>query len=159
MYQRTIENFDDAFDEEGLLKDGRTARTRMMARDSRDRPRAVDGFGRPPGNRPGFILDASPAAHDAKARAYRAYENWATNRWRDQDDDPVTGGPRGQQEGDLCTTNGYAGVLRRDEDGKLVCVPNKKSFNGGEPASDGANVKEAAYRAYDAELANAWRRG
>jgi hypothetical protein len=164
--RRTIDNFDDAFDEEGLLKDGHVARTRMMARDSRDRPPVHDGRGgevNMAGHRPGFLMtDASRRNCEI---AYQQYENDLTNAWRDQELNPPVGfgsnGPRGQQEGDLCTINGFPGHLRRNRNGDLVCAPDRQGFNGANDPeraqSDGANAKEAAYRAYDAALANAWR--
>jgi hypothetical protein len=170
-------NGEDPFDERGLLKDGHVARVRMTMRDGKptrelERPRVTDSFGRRPGNRPGFIVDANRAARDAKARAYAAYELELGNRWRTRDDDPPTGagshGPIGQREGDLCTINGFAGVLRPGPDGKLVCVVtnNKQSFNGSNgddnPASDSiGDAKQRLaelYAARDAEDANAWRR-
>jgi hypothetical protein len=177
---------DDPFDERGLLKDGHVARVRMTLRDGKPmrefaRPRITDAFGRPPGNRPGFLV--SDHGREAKQQAYLDYENWVGSRWRDQDDPNGAGssGPIGQREGDACTINGFAGRLRRDEDGKLVCVANKQSFNGSngdedEPEPDDPVLAQSDRRsisdiqkahaqnmarliaARDAADANAWRK-
>jgi hypothetical protein len=174
-------NDDDAFDENGLLKDGRTVRVRMSLKDAmalRDRPRVTDAFGRSPGSRPGFLI--SDHGREAKAQAYLDYERELASRWRDQNYPNGAGssGPIGQQAGDLCSINGAAGVLRPGPDGRLVCIPNKQSFKGSngndedEPgpddpemaASDAATMRKHRskmrdeYSRYDDELTNAWRR-
>jgi hypothetical protein len=123
------------------------------------------------GHRPGFLLGDSNRR--AREQAYQDYENWATNRWRDQDDPPngsvVGQAPLGAypysaaKEGSSCTIDGRPGVLVRATENSnwLVCKPIKQNLSGSSDPeraqSDAANAKEAAYRAYDTALANAWR--
>jgi hypothetical protein len=175
---------DDAFDERGLLKHGHTARIRMTMRDAmreRDRPRVHDGFGRPVGNRPGFLIDASRTARDARELAYRSYDDWACNRWRDQDedDDPPNGAPAGaypyrpELVGTSCTINGAPGQLVKQGDW-LVCKPTT-SFNGSANGNGDEDEPELAqsdadtmrrhkakiqdeYARYDAEIREAYKR-
>jgi hypothetical protein len=150
--------YEDPFDERGLLKDGRTARVRMTLKDGRpvcafERPRVTDSFGRPPGNRPGFLV--SDHGRHAKAQAYAAYERNLARAYlsdQDEDDDPPDGPPAGAYpltaaaEGSACTINGFPGTLQRRGDW-LVCVPNnKQSFNGGEPAERQRQRCQAAPR-------------
>lgn len=70
----TIE--DDPFDENGVLKDGRSARVSLMdAMSAREhqRPHLHDGRGNPVGHRPGFLVsDAS--VRDEREQAYADYE-------------------------------------------------------------------------------------
>jgi hypothetical protein len=142
-------NIDDAFDERGLLKDGHVARVRMTLKDGAH-PRLHDGRGGQVGCRPGFLV--SDVGHEAKAEALWEYENWLTNRWRDQR-------PRDQQEGQSCTTSGGDPGTLQWRDGDLVCVADDD-----EPDAASDSVKDhkqkmaQLYSNYDRELANAWRR-
>jgi hypothetical protein len=160
-----------------VLRDQHRIRVRLAdAKRSRDRSIPLtDGRGAPHmvGHRPGFVIDASRAARDAKAKAYEAYEHDLANRWRTRDDDPNgagSSGPIGQREGDLCTLNGFPGVLRPGPDGKLVCVVSRQNFAGSngpdedEPDAASDSIKDAKqrlaelYRQRDLADANAWRR-
>jgi hypothetical protein len=181
-------NDDYAFDEDGCLKDGHTARFRMAMKDAmamRDRPRVTDGFGRPPGSRPGFLI--SDHGRQAKQQAYLDYENWVGNRWRDQEPNP----PVGAQAGDVCTVRNAEYIDHQGEPGHmrwvagaLICVPDslrsRQRANGsnGDPDLDPemaqsdhrldrhlvANVQkaharkmDALYQSLDQELASRWR--
>jgi hypothetical protein len=85
---------------------------------------------------------------------YDEYDRDIANRWRDQ---PPTGfgsrGPRGQQEGDLCTIKGAPGHLQR-RGGELVCVPDRREQP--DPASDRRSLADE-YAAYDLRISQAWR--
>jgi hypothetical protein len=171
---------DDAFDEHGMLKDGRIARVRMSMKDAmkmRDRP-TFDAAK----HRPGFRL-GDGKLNDARRAAYIEYENWITNRWHDTDqDNPPTGAgshwPKTQSstgeapagaypytpaaEGKSCTINGFPGHLRRKGDW-LVCVPDRQDFNGsnGDDEDDPERAqsdKTRAYAEYDAQLVDAYKR-
>jgi hypothetical protein len=78
-----------------------------------------------------------------------------TNAWRGN----ITGaGERefvGQREGDLCTLNGSRGRLRKDDNGKLVCVIERSE----DARRDSMPVRDVAaeYAAYDSWIQNAWR--
>jgi hypothetical protein len=151
MYQ-TNEDDDEAWEivnGRRVLRDMHRVRVRLAdAQRSRERPRVTDSLGRPPGNRPGFLV--SDHGRQAKAQAYADYENWTANRWRDQDDPngAGSGGPRGFgnpppgayplsafAEGTSCTVDGSPGTLRRKGDW-LVCIPNRQGFNGAANGDD-----------------------
>lgn len=137
-------NTDDAFDENGLLRDGARYRVPMQMRDARDqrtgrkhkydpRGRLIetseweeetddamvlhDGFGRPVGHRPGHAVPISDTMRDAKAKAYADYTRDLTNAWRDQ--------PTGARQGENDSV---------------------------------ADAKAKAYADYDRELCEAWRK-
>lgn len=82
---------DDAFDERGILRDGKTYRTPMYMMDALQRDIAMsaahvtDGAGGTTGlHRPGFRLGLGDAsAGDARQQAYDAYERDLTSAWRD----------------------------------------------------------------------------
>jgi hypothetical protein len=122
-----------------------------------------DGRGGPlntAGHRPGFLI--SDSNRRAIEQAYRDYDQTISRAYL-QDDPPAGAYPFAEHlVGTSCTINGAPGTLRRKGDW-LVCVPNKQSFSGGEPASD--SVKDhrqrmaELYAARDAEDANAWRTG
>jgi hypothetical protein len=145
MRQQTA-TIDDAFDENGMLRDGAVYRVRMSMRDAmkmRDRPTFDAAL-----HRPGFRT-GDAKLYDAKRAAYDEYQDWITNRWKDGDqDNPPTGfgsnwpttSSRGEApagaypytpaaEGKSCTINGFPGHLRRKGDW-LVCVPDRTNFNG-----------------------------
>jgi hypothetical protein len=171
MHRPTI---DDAFDENGLLKDGHVFRVRMSMKDAmkmRDnRPVLHDGRGGVPGHRPGFVMTDNSAAKRRLDDAYRDYERDLVSAYKTQDqDNPPIGegskGPRGQQVGDPCTINGWPGHLKM-VNGKMTCIPDRQSFNGSNDdddddperaQSDRAKRKADAYAQYDAALTNAWR--
>jgi hypothetical protein len=82
--------------------------------------------------RPGFRYGQRPAADrqamaDAKAKIYAQYDAEISRQYLTPPGlDPRTGagscGPRQEPpEGSLCTRNGWPGVWRRDDDGKMVC--------------------------------------
>jgi hypothetical protein len=154
-----------------VLRDQRKLRVSLHdAQRLRGEPWLHDGRGTgfPVGHRPGFIVDANPAAQDAKARAYQDYEHDLVNAWKRGDAAPAGAYPfRQDLIGTSCTVDGRAGRLV-EQDGWLVCVPNKqpRSFIGSdpEPASD-SDVRDHAsrmrdlYNAYDRDLAQQWRNG
>jgi hypothetical protein len=141
-------------DDDAIVADGTvvhvpfydSARGRMIAADSHNRPYVVDS------RRPGapWVVDTrrAPTAaqtHDARqalADAYAAYDARDANAWRAPPNGPardagefkagnripVGAYPRGPgyQEGDECTINGASGTLVRQGD-YLVCRPRASS--------------------------------
>ena len=85
---------DDAFDEDDVLRDGKTARVPLYLRDglnpylgvqqqiAANRHQEVDAFGYRAGHRPGFAFANDAAARDAKEAAYRDYHRDIENAWR-----------------------------------------------------------------------------
>ena len=64
---------DDAFDEDGLLKDGHGVRVPLMLKDA-----LHDGFG----GKPGFAFARDSASRDRVAAAYESYEASLCDAWR-----------------------------------------------------------------------------
>jgi hypothetical protein len=171
----TNDDDDDAFDERGLLRDGRKYRVRMsmrdamLARDQQRPPVLHDGRGGPVGRRPGFIMSRTPVG-DARQQAYLDYERDLVNAHR-RDQNPPTGAgsvdPIGAQEGDLCTVRnaefpddqGAPGHMRMLK-GRLVCVPDRQRQQARSSLPDlerAQSGREAAYRTYDEQIRDAWK--
>jgi hypothetical protein len=173
---------DDAFDERGLLRDGRRARVPLMMRDSdglSDLQRSVmaDSMQRDAAKRfglndslalhkPGQRFCTDEAARDAVEQARREWIDEMTTAWQRKPTEDLSGEFRGAQEGDVCTVReggideGSPGHLRM-VNGKLTCVPDKRSQDSGPPRSmsvDAAQVlRDAAYEeSVRAEL-EAWK--
>lgn len=134
--------FDDAFDRDGILKDGKSIRVSMRDRATVKRI-AADG------NRPGWRISDNGVDQEAKRTACASYNDDLVNSWRT----PITGfgeqGTIGQREGDICTRDGRAGVLRANSDGQLFCDTTRKRADaapeGGDrvcPDCDGSGVDE-----------------
>ena len=127
---------DDAFDEHGVLRDGKTVRVSMQMRDAamlrhagqrqQTTARITDGTGNPLGlHKPGFRVrtgDNRQAIKDALAE----YEAEMTNRWRDGDSDDE---------------NYYS---------------DTGTHHGADSSTRHRQVDQA-YQEYDRQLANAWR--
>jgi hypothetical protein len=157
---------DNDFDENGILKDGRSFRVPMfMADGTRARPLITDasGNGGFALHRPGFRVSSSDAARDAKQQAYESYTRDLENAWRAPAmHDASTETAEGQVEGAACTVRnpsypddqGAPGHLRR-VDGKLICVPDTKQNARADGFS--TDARERAYQERDAELRDAWR--
>jgi hypothetical protein len=91
----------DAFDEHGLLKDGKTFRVPMRLMDKADREwlsemeremkdrqtnkKLHDGLGGPVGNRPGFIVIDDNVADKERRDAYDGYSHDLQKAWRADD--------------------------------------------------------------------------
>jgi hypothetical protein len=149
------DKYEDAFDERGLLKDGKAYRVPLYMRDSATKPLIGDARFQP-------MADAAQALADA----YRAYDEADANAWRNPPngpclqcdasgefgrDIPVGAYPPSAGEGSRCTINGQDGRLVR-KGNWLVCEPTR--------ANDAQSLQDAraeAYRLYDEEMANAWR--
>jgi hypothetical protein len=165
-----IKDDEDAFDERGLLKDGRRFRVPLMMRDGdsvspmqrevmadkamRD---AAKRFGlsdalalHKPGQR--FCTDA--AGLDAKAEAYADSVEELTTAWQRKPSEDLSGEFRGQQPGDQCTINGQPGHLNH----RLECVPDKRDSIPRRMTADEAQpIRDAAWSESVRELENAWR--
>jgi len=150
-HQRRRAEDDDAFDDRGVLKDGRSMRVPMRLMDAADLPRIRDADGSPLGQ-PGFMV--ADKFRDARQVLYDEYDAAISEQWRSPPTGVGSHGFVGARSGDVCTIDGQAGHLRV-VNGELKCVADKPSRD----ATPLRDEREAAYRRYDAELANAWRRG
>jgi hypothetical protein len=119
---------DDAFDEHGILKDGRSYRVRMTARDSLTPVQRAIASRRQLSDqeaascRPGFRYGSRPASD--RQNLYDAYDAEVSNMWQTGFGGTGAGshGPRQQPpEGSSCTRDGFPGVWRRGADGDMVC--------------------------------------
>jgi hypothetical protein len=123
---------DDAFDANGLLKDGRSTRVTMrdsltplqqaIAEARASRINVVDAQGATAGlHRPGsrYINDADAYAPTAAARRQAITDT--ADAWR-----KPPGGAAIDDEGNPCTVNGAPGTLVRQRDGGLACVATKQ---------------------------------
>jgi hypothetical protein len=167
--------YNDAYDDDGILKDGRTVRVSMQMRDATMMHRAnsvTDGTGDSLGlHRPGYRVIGDTVARDAKANALRDYEKRLTSAWRDDNGDPDDDGDdngvgsiefMGAQEGDLCTVRNAQYPLSFGSPGHIrngICTPDspRRSRSAADPASDSANERRRALADYDRTLREAWR--
>jgi hypothetical protein len=132
-------NFDDDFDENGVLKDGRRMRVPMMMMDSDDRVRVTDMFGGQSGlGRPGFRLLNDDAARALRDQAYAAYDQHLTDAWRTPAIDAA----------------GEGAAVRRP-DATTTDKPRSKQNAGADAFS--MDARQAAYQKYDEEAQQAWR--
>ncbi len=127
---------DDAFDERGILKDGRRAVFRTQMMDGANRIARVTGSAGL--GRPGYRIPLSDSPLDALAAAtkrqsaYDSYERALTNAWRGRGD--AVGESDPSQIGAACTVYneqfpddfGAPGHLRM-YGGKVVCVPDRRN--------------------------------
>lgn len=173
---RTRTSDDDIWDENGLLKDGKVFRTRMVAMDAatvRD-PRL---------HKPGPRLRDDMNVTQ-RQRAYDAYDDLLTNAWRGKD---ASGEYPEAAIGSPCTCRneyfpedfGSPGTVKRTRYG-IVCVPDRDDDDTDEAdqqatsdsrRTDSRSVQqrrqdhetrhqdrmEKLYDARDAELREAWR--
>jgi hypothetical protein len=168
--KRTRDDDDDAFDERGVLKDGRSYRVTDSLPAHYDEVRVTDGGGHSglALQRPGFrVADAGNVGkrmRDEIDAAYADVENDLTNAWKNK---PPTGFGSGefigQREGDLCTIDGAPGRLCRDDDGELTCMADHPSGERDartidERMQDHKLRMTEEYNAYDRALRDAWRR-
>jgi hypothetical protein len=165
--------FDDLFDEHGVLKNKRSARVPMMMRDGlsdlqrsvRDATaslRVVDAFGNSglALNKPGArYLTAGKHTSDHAALVMRDHERREardqyiadlTSAW--QRKPAATAEAHGAQEGDQCTINGQPGRL----DAKLECIPDKRQ--DAMTMDEAQKIKDAAWLKSVQELEGAWRK-
>ena len=107
-------------------------------------------------HKPGFRISTDDSAglnrEVALAEAYEARELADREAWRTHDmgDHPLIrktrGTTPGKQEGDVCRIDGRAGHLQM-VNGQLECIADRRQ-----------DLVEDAYREYDQEQQNAWRR-
>jgi len=173
-----------AWDENGILKDGVSVRLPLFMLDQKwkmaDVHNAAQAMQDHRYNKPGFrpALKQDAAAADARADAYLEYERRLTSAYKDaggdDDDDPTGFGSSGSVdlvEGMTCTVSsnpsgdhrfgeeGDAGVMRNVPGYGLICVSNQVKADA-LPARDGRShqqVMDELYRRLDAELSQAWR--
>lgn len=187
----------EAIDRNGCLRDGVSTRVSMQFRDARmtDLQRAVaadaanrrplvDGFGQRAGHRPGFAFVNDEAARDAKAAAYRQYDEEIGRAW--QQTNPrgkgaaATGAgsnrPDGRDwlacpdckgqdaTGSSCNGRGFTGRDDARDDAVLeAAFQQTRTYHEGGPRLD-AMMRDhqtsmaAVYAAYDRDLTETWRR-
>jgi len=132
--------YDDDFDETGVLRDGHTARVRMMLRDG---GRAVDGNQYRPGFRTG---DAD--MRDARQKANDEYEHELTNAWRDAGRKITQRDPQGR----LMST-----LEEEEEDVTDAKPPMRDGRTLDQVRHDHQRNMANIYQAYEQSLVNAWR--
>ena len=160
-------DYDDAFDENGVLKPGvRGIRVPMLAMDAMQRSvrehftRITDASGSTAGlHRPGYrVSDSHDFTPVERQRLSDEYDRDLTNAWRRTAEDADWG-----EEGDQCTVReggadeGAPGHLH-SINGRLVCVPDpgyRTSRTTGR--TDRASVMDKLYQEYDDDLENARR--
>ena len=124
---------EDAFDENGVLKDGHSYRVPMRMLDSLQRAVHEHVAGRQkvrihdaPLHQPGFVRDARSV--EERRKIYDEYDGTVSNAWKN----PPT------------SRKGVSGSQAAESDRQ----------GSGRDAKD---AKQAAYAAYEAYIANAWR--
>lgn len=138
---------DDAVDERGLLKDGKSIRVPqyMMDHDTTNNPRvprwAMDEAARI------TERDLAPSAAWAQRQAATdeanaGYKLDISNRWR--------GGITELRAGDVVSVGSQHGVVKSHDDGRLV-IADATTF-------DAAETKQAAYDEYTADISSRWMR-
>jgi hypothetical protein len=146
---------DDAFDENGALKDGRTWRIPLTVMDALQRDVMLntqitdhtrihlhDGRGGAVGQRPGFLF-ADNVDRSSVTQAYDTYEREATSAWRDARHINPEGGMIELSEED------EEEHQRKKREAKRAARPG---------AEDTLDAVGAAYRDYERETCDAWRR-
>jgi hypothetical protein len=156
----------DAFDEHGMLRDGRSLRVSMQMRDSLQRrtptgSRVTDGSDNPSAlNKPGYRVIGDTAARDAKAAALRDYESDLTTAWRKPICDDDNGYGVEGAEGTVCTVKNESYPGSFGSPGHIVngiCVPDDDPDSAASDSRPARDQRQAALAAYDAELRDAWR--
>ena len=155
----------DEFDENNILRDGKSVRVSMQARDaamSRHRGRVTDGRSNDPMSlhRPGFRV---PVVNDRRAvrDAYSQYETGLVNAYRvgDGTQCPTCFGS-GKINGEDCDDCDSSGVM---PERKSTSKGGGKGFGGGNEghrSEDSRSVtRDQAYRDYDQALSSAWQNG
>ena len=140
-----------------MLRDGTMMELPMWQRDALLSMRYQMSDAEMAMHRPGYRFSADAAANRAKAKAYNDAIVEASNAWRTPAD--ATPRARGQQPGDVCTTDGAPGHL----DHRLQCVPDRR--DDAAPASpprfmsaeDAQKMRDAAYQEFCRELTSAWK--
>jgi hypothetical protein len=158
----TIRHSDDAFDKNGVLKDGKSLRVPLTMRDSaaRGNNRITDGRTDDPTalNRPGFRV---PVVNDRRSvnGAYAKYETGLVNAYRVGDGKtcPDCGGDGEDDDGKPCAKCHGRGAVSASERGTGKVLG---SGNEGHRSEDSRSVtRDQAYRDYDLALSSAWKNG
>jgi hypothetical protein len=147
-----VHHDDDAFDERGILRDGRSFRvTNMCALDSLGRAVSLDYSGA--GNRPGFrFADLGLSAKRAKQGVYQQYDAEVSRAYLTPTGAGERGQPRGAREGDACMTGGHDRGHLQTVGGQQRYVPDKVA-----DATTITDERAAAYAEYREYLRTAWR--
>jgi hypothetical protein len=176
----------DALDDHGILRDGCTVHVAARFRDNAmiNRRPVYDAFGHPAGYRPGFVFTNDQAARDAKAAAYRQYDEeigraWQQTNPRSKSEVATGAGERRQGGGDwlacpdcnghdaTCSTCNGRGFVSRDDardDAALeAAFQQTQTYHEGGRRLDAmmrdhqSNMRHV-YAAYDRDLTESWRR-
>ncbi len=169
------EEFENAFDANGMLKDGvtrvrvpikmmdsaggllDTASARDLIASTDDKHSVHDAAiqyvqARLRDRRPGFTR-ATPAS--TRNVLYDSFDQAISQQWRAPPTGAGSRGPRGAQAGDVCTIDGWPGHLR-SVDGELKCVADKKRAAADQ--ADHHQMMDALYAERDHEVSEQWRR-
>lgn len=166
---RRDDDADNAFDDRGVLKDGRTLRVPMKMMDAADLPKVRDADGGALAQ-PGFTRrdDVTDATALMRQVLYDTYDKEVSERWKNPPAGIASHGLVGARAGDLCTVRSGGGRFGREGadghlraiDDELVCVADGFELNSNTDHStaDPNTIKDATYATYDQELGQAWRR-
>ena len=152
---RRYEEFceDNAFDENGLLRDGHKIRVPLTMRDAMtplqreiptERARITDGTGNYRFSRPGWRMLADASVNDAREAARREYLDYITNAYKEP-----------QRMRDQDTRAAEPGLVGHDE------PPDRHRFDGMTVDQIARCHQENMRRIYDQidrKLSEAWRR-
>jgi hypothetical protein len=166
-------SFDEAFDERGILKDGRSTRVSMRFRDSLSplqkavaadtaarTNKITDGRGGDANSlhRPGFRVSAGDARQKV-ADAYARYETELCNRYKANDSETLC--PRcsgeGTINGETCEKCDGEGAISDDDEQEDNGGSGYGSTNEGGFDSRTVDRRSAEYDAYDNQIRDAWR--
>ncbi len=177
MTTREEDEFNAAFDERGMLKDGIThLKVPFRMIDSADdyevhhfRGRAplqvdsaawdraiADARARFKDRQPGFTT-RDAVVRDALNDCYAQRDREQSEQWRNPPTGAGSHGPRGAAAGDICTVDGAPGHLR-EVDGALKCVPDKPRKASVDRADHHHQMMDNLYAERDRELCEQWRR-
>jgi hypothetical protein len=148
---------DDAFDENGILRDGARWRVPMRMMDSFQRDVAKHF------SQPGFTRGPT-TVRDTRNTLYDEYDSQISSLWKNPPTGAGSHGQRGPQVGTICTVKGGGGDLGPEgapghwtrAGDELICIADDRVTDRN--TADHAAVMDQRYAAYDADLANAWRR-
>lgn len=163
---------ENPFDQNGILKDRRSVRVKMTARDGLTQQNAIardglqlhDGRGSRAFNKPGLGLKTTLLA-TLPNNLCNEYRDDLENAWRHQPTGAGSRGVLGAQEGDVCTVRGPEFPLDfgspghyRTQNGSLVCTPDQPRSRSSPRRTDALQQNMASiYAQADEELCNAWR--
>jgi hypothetical protein len=175
---------DEALDANGALRNHVVMHVPQYMRDGRSNPRLsgmqrsvaashsplVDGFGQPPGHRPGFAFVNDAASREARARMYALKDVEYENAWRGPNATcPFCQGSGEADDGSECETCRGEGVVNASyetQEAYRNTATHHESLlrHRADNRSVSQMVRDhqanmaAVYAAYDRDLTESWRR-